>query len=171
METSVTSDPNPLSLGVRRFSAQAFSLIEVALAIGLLSFALVAVFGLIPAGMSTFRKAMDVSVGSQIAQRVINDAQQSDWAELIKSGATATRYFDDQGAEVDGAATAIYHVKTVIIPVTNVPGGSNADLATVTVQVANNPGNRAITEADGVWKQQQIVPISSYTSFVARNSP
>ena len=144
-------------------SAAGFSLVEVALAIGVVAFAFVAIFGLLPTGLSISRQAMEASVASQIAQRVINDAQQSDFAELLKdaagitisgtnqTGRKAERYFDDQGGEL--AATnkslAIYHVNTRITPATAMPktGTSNIDnvhLAVVTVQVANNPGNRQL---------------------------
>ena len=110
------------------------------------------------------RQAMEASVASQIAQRVINDAQQSDFPELLKDAAGATitgtnqtgrkaeRYFDDQGGELAAAnkSLAIYHVNTRITPATAMPktgtptGGDNVHLAVVTVQVANNPGNRPL---------------------------
>src|SRR5687767_4065395 len=60
-----------------------FSLVEVVLAIGVVSFAFVAILGLVPAGMSQFRQAIDTAVCAQIAQRVIGDAQQTDFDLLI----------------------------------------------------------------------------------------
>jgi uncharacterized protein (TIGR02598 family) len=92
-------------------------LIEVVLAVGVVAFAFVAILGLIPAGMTQFRQAIDTSVCSQIAQRVIMDAQQSEFNVLIdasdpqasQSGSTLRapkfsdpqlRYFDEQGNEV-----------------------------------------------------------------------
>ena len=141
-----------------------FSLVEVVLAIGVVAFAFVAIFGMLPTGMGIARQAMDASVGSQIAQRVIHDAQQSDFAELLKdaggktisgtnqTGRKAERYFDDQGGELPPASKslAIYHVNTRITPATAMPktgtatGGDNVHLAVVTVQVANNPANREL---------------------------
>ena len=145
-------------------SPAGFSLVEVALAIGVVSFAFVAIFGMLPAGLSISRQAMEASVASQIAQRVINDAQQSDFPELLKdatgktitginqTGRKAERYFDDQGGELTVAnkSQAIYHVNTRITPATAMPktgtstGGDNVHLAVVTVQVANNPGNQQL---------------------------
>jgi type II secretory pathway pseudopilin PulG len=61
----------------------AFSLVEVVLAVGVVAFAFVAILGLIPAGLTQFRQATDTSVGAQIAQRVIEDAEQSDFNTLI----------------------------------------------------------------------------------------
>ncbi len=140
-----------------------FSLVEVVLAIGVVAFAFVAIFALLPAGLGISRQSMEASVGSQIAQRIINDAQQADFAELLKdatgkpitgtnqTGRKAERYFDDQGNEVLAAnkSQAIYHVNTRITPATAMPktGTSNPDnvqLAVVTVQVATNPGNRPL---------------------------
>ena len=144
-------------------STRGFSLVEVVLAIGVVAFAFIGIFALLPMGMSVSRASMEASVGSQIAQRVINDAQQSDFPELIKdaggntitganqTGRKAVRYFDDQGNEVlsTNLSLAIYHVNTRITPATAMPktGTSNADnvnLAVVTVQVASNPGNQQL---------------------------
>lgn len=148
----------------RTKSSLGFSLVEVVLAIGIVAFAFVGIFALLPTGMGISRQAMDASVGSQIAQRIINDAQQSDFPELLKeangktitgtnqTGRKAERYFDDQGGELPAAskARAIYHVNTRITPATAMPktgtstGGDNVNLAIVTVQVVNNPGNREL---------------------------
>lgn len=147
----------------RDLSREGFSLVEVVLAIGVVAFAFLAIFGMLPTGLGISRQAMDASVGAQIAQRIINDAQQSDFAELLKdaggktiagtnqTGRKAERYFDDQGGELPAASKrlAIYHVNTRVTPATAMPktgtsNGDNVHLAAVTVQVANNPGNREL---------------------------
>lgn len=153
----------------------AFSLIEVTLAIGIVASAFLAVFGLIPAGMNTFRAAMDASVGAQIAQRVINEAQQTDF-NVLTSSTTAVRYFDDQGNEVIGPERAIYHVNTRIttgsaMPGAMAPGGTASNnLATVTIQIANNPGNQDIhLDANTrLWSDARF-PICITSALVARN--
>jgi uncharacterized protein (TIGR02598 family) len=158
-----------------------FSLVEVVLAVGVVAFAFVAVLGLLPAGMTQFRQAIDTSVCAQIGQRVIMDAQQTDFDVLTdkdnvpvsagepqdfftfrapKVGAGAFRYFDEQGNEVVFTTASpsavelsrkgvIYHVNTRIGVTTDVPsqgyqGPKNSDLATVTVEVAFNPGNQPL---------------------------
>ena len=110
---------------------RAFSLVEVVLALGVVAFAFVALFSLLPVGMGVFREAMDTSVSTQIVQRIAGDAQETDFDNLVdpaKNGGTATadwfvlplRYFDDQGSEVKvvGAAPSatekakiLYHVR------------------------------------------------------------
>lgn len=191
---------------------------EVVLAVGVVAFAFVAILGLIPAGMTQFRQAIDTSVCAQIGQRVIMDAQQSDFDVLIDRehlqtasdgqgkdfytfrGPTvanpAFRYFDEQGNEVvftTAAPTAgdltkkgvIYHVNTRIGVTTDIPakgytGRKNSDLATVTVEVAFNPGNQTLAIETGSADDQQTVrrnlilskpniPVKTYSSQVGRN--
>ena len=99
---------------------RAFNLIEVTIALGIVAFAFVGLFALLPNGMQTFRRSMELSVCTQIAQRVINDAQQTDFSTLIDEknlppysdaiaaltfraplvSAPGYRYFDDQGDEI-----------------------------------------------------------------------
>ena len=167
----------------RKFIAQlrpsGFSLVEVVLAVGIIAFAFVAILGLLPAGLHQFRQAMDTSISAQIAQRVIEDAQQTDFDTLVdakhhqagsvqpiqansysagdtmKSSPIHTRYFDEQGNEIIPQSTTpvstelakiVYFVNTRILPATTLPGVQgdpsvvNTGLATVTVQVAFNPG-------------------------------
>ena len=103
--------------------AKGFTLVEVVLAIGIVAFAFVGLLALMPAGLSTFRKAMNTSVGAQVAQQLSSEIEQTDFDSLLSScqpdisaftsGSTSEdgilywkgnqakfRYFDDQGNEV-----------------------------------------------------------------------
>ena len=98
--------------------AAGFTLVEVSIAVGILAVALVALLGMMPAGLTNFRKAMDTSITAQIAQRVLLDMQQADFDTIVdaanaSSGQSPTfsfraptrsnpqfRYFDDQGNEL-----------------------------------------------------------------------
>ncbi len=62
---------------------RAFSLVEVTIAIGIVAFAFVALVGVLPVGLQTFRRAVDASVSAQITQRIINDIQQTDFDILL----------------------------------------------------------------------------------------
>ncbi len=95
---------------------------EIAIAISILAVALIALLGLMPAGMSNFRKAMDASVTAQIAQRLMHDMEEAEFSTLIDITHLPTdatgycppnfsfrapivqapklRYFDEQGEEV-----------------------------------------------------------------------
>jgi uncharacterized protein (TIGR02598 family) len=162
-------------------------LIEIALTLGVLSFGFLATFGLIPVGMGTYRQAMDTSIGSQIVQRVLNDAKQTDFNTLISSGTSSTpsfRYFDNQGDEVTPIppstvvpVTAVYEVNTRITGSTTVPMSSGTTsstntfptLATVTVQITNNPGHQTLTMAGNLWNDPRFY-ISTYSGMVAESN-
>jgi type II secretory pathway pseudopilin PulG len=205
----------------------AFSLVEVVLAVGVISFAFVAILGLLPAGLNQFRQAMDASVGAQIAQRIILECQQTDFDVLTDSadsrGSRGTpgdnfrmksyaptdlakvnwhliRYFDEQGNEIytqdkiptkDEALNIVYHVNTRIMTSTSFtqngggsdstgnPVGLSFGVATVLVQVAFNPSNKALdTYPDSAndrtsnlldLKKRPGVTVKNYCAQVARN--
>jgi uncharacterized protein (TIGR02598 family) len=125
MATSASSVRKSNHSRLRRH--RGFSLVEVTLSLGIISFAFVGIFTLIPTGLHTFRQATDASIGSQIAQRVIGDALQTDYDVLTDEAnlpnspsetpanytfrapavhAPAFRYFDDQGVELVRATPA-----------------------------------------------------------------
>ncbi|MEA3212476.1 MAG: hypothetical protein QOE70_5533 [Chthoniobacter sp.] len=134
----------------QRAVSRGFSLIEVVLAIGIVAFAVVAILGLLAVGSDQFRVALDNTVCSQIAQRVINDALQADFKTLAdaKNGGMdskdpgfsfraptvlegVVRYFDEQGNEVvpkvEGTLSAeerfriLYHVNVRVRPRAEIP--------------------------------------------------
>lgn len=84
------------------------------LALGIVAFAFVGLLGMLPVGLSTFRQAIDTTVSAQIVQRIVSDAEQSDFDLLSKKAVSSdanffvlpTRYFNDQGSEVIPAATS-----------------------------------------------------------------
>jgi uncharacterized protein (TIGR02598 family) len=133
-----------------RTQSTGFTLVEIALAIGILAFACMPMVALLPSGAGNFRGAMNLVVTTQIAQRVINDCQQADFDLLVDrqhlpkneslAGLTfraplmlepAVRYFDEQGTEIipqDPKALSaierrrvIYEVNTRIQPQMAVP--------------------------------------------------
>lgn len=218
----------PLPRGAFRHSSaktRAFSLIEVVLAVGVVAFAFVAIMGLIPAGMGQFRQAVDTSVCATIAQRVINDAQQADFATLIDErnlpvgvstytfrlpSIDATnnrpfkciRYFDEQGNEIIPTNTTTnqfgtslqekqlrdkvtYQVNVRVLPRGIIPTRASGlpyyapHLATLTIQVAYNPGFIATklsnATADGtdparrLWIKTPGVTMINYSAQIARN--
>jgi len=136
----------------RRTCRRAFTLIETTMAIGIMAFGLIGIIGLMPAGMTTFQKAMDTSMSSHIVQQVVTDLQQGDFSALTQ--ARPILYFDDQGnrlrAATDGGAEALYYVNTVVQTPSSLPGGpSSESLATVTVEVVKNPAHRTLQRDPG----------------------
>ncbi len=157
----------------RRWSG-AFSLVEIALALGVMSFAMVGLVGLMPIGLGMFHDDLDRSVHTQVAQRLISETQQTDFNQLVATP-QVLRYFDDQGNELAASlkARAIYQANvSVDVTATTLPGAPlpNANLATVYIQVATNPGNVSYKAGAGNrWATPQSVPMSNYTAYVARN--
>ena len=108
----------PAPAHIRFLLATGFSLVETALALGIVSFAFVALIGLLPTGLTTFRQAMDTSVGAQIAQRIVSEAQETDFQILLASASLKDRgegaqffrlplrYFDEQGNETKDPGVA-----------------------------------------------------------------
>jgi uncharacterized protein (TIGR02598 family) len=156
----------------------------VTLSIGIVAYAFVAIFALLPTGMSVFRQSINNVITSQIAQRVTNDCQQTDFTTLIAysgtnpNGSMPPRYFDDQANELTSSTSAIYWVNTVITPATTLPAGSvNTNLATVNVQVANNPGHQALAVSNNLWtgayasapSNTSAVTIATYSALVSKN--
>ena len=159
--------------GARR---QAFSLIEVVLAIGVIAFAFIPMFGLLPVGLTTFRQSIENTVGSQIAQQLINQAQETDFTTLTLTANQETgNYFDEQGnllSSVNGSASAnpapagtVYTAEVTVTPQTSLPNAIAAvstNLATVSVRIAHNPANTPMTGPNAVSS-------TVYSAHIARN--
>jgi uncharacterized protein (TIGR02598 family) len=177
-----------------RTKAGAFTIIEIVLAIGIVSFAFLGVVGLLPAGMSVFRKSMDASIGAQLVQQVLTEAQQTEFELLTRGYEPAPgdetpppayyeyipiRYFDDEGTElpVAKAAESLYQVRAVVQNLPKFPDNTNKntiemnDLASVVVQVATNPGRRVLTTdpTNLLWTEMPGVTIQSHPVIVSHH--
>jgi len=108
----------------------AFSLVEVVLALGVVSFAFVSVVGLMPVGLKTFRQAVDTGVRGQLSQKITAEAQRSRFSDLTAgdfSKLNFPKYYDEQGKSVASAAAPdrIYTVDMISAPVrVTLPGSS-----------------------------------------------
>lgn len=88
-----------------------FSLVEVTLALGVISFSLVGLMGMLPVGLSGFREAMELQTQSRIRQAIAAEVQLTPYT-VIASGAFEARFprhYDEDGAPA-GAAEALYTV-------------------------------------------------------------
>jgi uncharacterized protein (TIGR02598 family) len=74
-----------------------FSLVEVVLAIGVTSFALLGMVALVPVGLKTSRQAADASTQSQIVQYARNQLEMTSFANLSVWNNATPLYFDNQG--------------------------------------------------------------------------
>lgn len=139
-----------------------FSLVEVTLAIGIVAFAFVALLGLLPVGLTSFRSALDRSVRSQIVQSLTTQAQQTDFALLKANTTSILSYYDDEGAEVP-AESSIYTASMKVAPKTELPeAGESTNVLTLNISIANNPGHLPDPFKPGL-------AFSKHAAFVARN--
>ncbi len=149
----LASEASSLVAKSRSRCSRAFTLIETTMAIGIVAFALIGVLGLMPAGMTTFQKAMDTSMSSHIVQQVVTDLQQGDFSTLAQPH--PIQYFDDQGNRLSGTTQdgvpALYYVNTVVQTPSALPGAGDPSpsLATITVEVVKNPSHRALQRDPG----------------------
>lgn len=107
------SNPPPAnpSFAQKSSHSHGFSLVEVALALGIVAFAFVSLFGLLPAGLSTFRNAIDTSNEARIVQSFVSKVIATDFENLDKKVDYSTTneivYFDEEGSQVDTSVKPI----------------------------------------------------------------
>ncbi|MES2307248.1 MAG: hypothetical protein V4507_00155 [Verrucomicrobiota bacterium] len=86
-------------------------MIELVIAIGIASFVLVTLLGLVAVGLKIFRESEDVSIRTQILQQVISLANQSHYSEIIDGSAIPeVLYFDQFGSTNATAQNYVYEV-------------------------------------------------------------
>ena len=88
-----------------------FSLIEVTIALGLITFAVVAVLGVLPTGLTSLRRAMDQTVEAQIVQTVGAQAVTGEFASVETGGPL---YFDEEGQAIASGDTNTYYYKATL---------------------------------------------------------
>ena len=83
-----------------------FSLIEVTIAMGILSFALVTMLGLMPVGLNTLRGAADATTTAQIVQRISGEARLTSFENLPARFHNQEFYFDEEGGFLTNSPAA-----------------------------------------------------------------
>lgn len=127
-------------------SNRAFSLIEVVIAMGVTSFALLGMVALIPMGLSSARAAVDATTESQIVQYARNELELTDFTNLTVWSGTTT-YFDNQGLPTtNGDPAQIY---AVTYAVTNLALSTNGN-TTANPMLINTGPNSTSTNAMNV---------------------
>lgn len=112
-----------------------FSLVEVALAIGIVSFALLSCVGLNMVSLSSFADARTVDVSSRIFRSVLNEAQISNFSDIDSKESS----FDSEGFPIENAdnPNVLYTAKTTVgapsIQGTQIDADTTAKILTVNV--------------------------------------
>jgi uncharacterized protein (TIGR02598 family) len=101
-----------------------FTLVEVTLAMGLVSFALLPLMALLPQGLSTVRySATETALGAMLG-KVRSELNQSSFDTLNQTlpSAASPWYFDEAGTRVDAADTQKhYFVVSAAVDIPNIP--------------------------------------------------
>ncbi len=84
-----------------------FSLVEVTIALGLVTFIAVSVIGLLPTGLSSMRDAVNQTVEAQIVRSIAGQSVVANFANLTSG---SPYYFDHEGQSMASGADAAYTV-------------------------------------------------------------
>jgi len=95
---------------------RAFSLVEVTLALGIISFGMVTMLGLLPLALRLSREAVDTTVEAQIVRALSSELNALDWANFPAAGYGSTRCYDNWGMEVDSKSPQVVYIACVFIP-------------------------------------------------------
>jgi len=170
-----------------------FSLIEVVLSLGIVSFAFVGLFGLLPVGLNAFTNSVDSTVESQIAENVLTNVKQAKFSNLLSladqnAGSNPALppvqgyYFDDQGKAVAANPTSttpasyVYSAGVQVYYDSTIPAGvqpssvaflsSTSSQTTATQSQASAP---MATVTVTIRKVSNSSATRVYTSYVANN--
>ena len=110
-----------------------FSLMEVVLALGVLSFAILPSIALISGSLKSYRTAIDDTVSRQIMTQLAGNAQQASLSDLTNNP-TATNYFDFEGNPVaKGSPMRIYTATVTNLPTADLLNSTNLYLVQIAV--------------------------------------
>lgn len=101
---------------------KAFSLVEVTMALGLASFSLLAIVGLLPVGLKTFRDSRVETALGGIQRQMRGEVEAVPFESLTNGSFTAGKfYFSDEGTLLPGSSGAYYEASTELTN-TSAPG-------------------------------------------------
>ncbi|MBW8863454.1 MAG: hypothetical protein JF609_00735 [Verrucomicrobia bacterium] len=96
----------------RRSEMRGFSLVEVVLALGVISIGVVSLIGLLIISTSSSRLSDEDTVFAAIARQVDTELHNTTFADLPTNG--ATWYFDNEGHHLTTAANAVYQCRIIL---------------------------------------------------------
>jgi uncharacterized protein (TIGR02598 family) len=130
----------------KAMSDAGFSLVEVVMAVGLISFSMLGLLGLLNVGFSSAGQAADKSVQSYIIQTLNSEIQLTPAANLDKMNGVA-RYFDNQGNEVEMEDKPVYTATTTVQQATSKVLGTNTNPLQISIRVTSirHPGKPKIS--------------------------
>ncbi len=95
----------------------AFSLVEVAIAIGISAFSMIAVMGLLQVGLGNFRGAIDRSAHARIGRTLIEESTISNFSSLVSPAYLGSfpRFFSEEGIQVEADDASLVYTAQAIV--------------------------------------------------------
>jgi uncharacterized protein (TIGR02598 family) len=110
----------------KRKAQKAFSLVEVVLALGVITFACVILLGLLSLGLVTVSHAVGNTVEAQIVQSVINGSEVQTYSSTFQTNI----YFNNEGTAVSQTdATMVYGASVTAVPLNLVTNSTSPPLS------------------------------------------
>lgn len=140
----------------RERDCRAFSLVEVTLAIGIISFGMLAMLGFMPVGLGTMREAMDQTIQAQIVRTVSSEAKLLRFDQIDDFVDRSPLYFDLDGVPQSAENTRTRFRVNLERRASTYPGSGAADLGGSLVTLWVEVG---ITEGTGSQDEPSAHPI------------
>ena len=140
---------------MKRNAIQAFTLVEVALALAITSFGIVAVLGLLPGGLTAARNAADSTITATIVQDMFSTLRQQSFTNTLVWGNSFT---------LNPASSVSFYFDQAGNSMTN-----SANYYKITLQSLNASASQADVKATVVWPAQATAPMNTniYTTTIA----
>ena len=154
----------------RHAGRRGFSLAEVILSLGVVSFAMVSILGMLPVGLSMFNKAKTNTVEAQIVQGMSNDILLTDFMHLAAM-ADQSFYFDNEGKPV-AASSDTFDLQKIYTAVVRLRQLNDSSVFPVKLQTTANG-----TTTDEAYNVQIVIENKTspgeprtYSVLVANNN-
>ncbi len=133
-----------LKAGFRNLRGSGFSLVELCIAMGIMTVALVPMLGLMANGLVRVGSNIDNVQAVNICQQVFVAAQQQSFYQLSTGGNYQT-YFTASGDSVPAGSSNIVYTAAVTCTNSAVTGTVTPPLVTLSIKIYRTPGGTAIT--------------------------
>jgi uncharacterized protein (TIGR02598 family) len=132
-----------------------FSLVEVTIALGLATFAVISVMGLLPVGLNTLRQSADDMAISKITQEISSELLLTPFQQLSNYVANGPRYFDSMGERTEGSGA--YFRAEMALAASSYPGSSASSTMSNSIQcVRIHIVSRAHAEQGAITNQRVL---------------
>jgi uncharacterized protein (TIGR02598 family) len=156
--------PRPFKPCKSRFYPAAFSLVEVALAVGVFGFGMVGIMGLLPVGLTSFRESKARTIETVILQQRTSEVLQTPFQVLSQPGSdahtlvTGLQFYSEEGVPIGNAQAsatsaenltasafrdgAVFASRVSLVPSLGIGSGSSTNVLRAVVEVTrlSTPG-------------------------------